>query len=184
MKAFGLHLKNAGFLVLAGILSRAVAGASAQQEPQRPIQLEPIAAEPPQGQKPIVIPPAIVGLAAAPDELQKALDESTLPKAVPELLVELSTRANDIAQTIASGAFGQVWVPAMATKTVALVLEAHTSELPNGPRERVATALKQVVTSAWELDTYGDLGEKAKIDQAYARLAEGITKVKAEYAKQ
>ena len=63
------------------------------------------------------------------------------------------------------------------------MLEAHTSELPNGPRERVATALKQVVTSAWELDTYaGDLGEKAKIDQAYARLAKAISNVKAEYA--
>jgi hypothetical protein len=145
---------------LASILLILVAGLSAQQSPTSP--------------------PA--GLAAAPGELQQALDESTLPQSVPELLAELTRRTNDIQQTIASGAFSAVWVPAMATKTVALALESRTPDLPNAARRIATRAIKQIVTAAWDLDTYGDLGDKARIDAAYARLAAGVTSLKAVYA--
>src|SRR6516225_10630270 len=60
------------------------------------------------------------GLAAASVELVQALDESKLPSTIPELLTELSNRADIIRQTIATGACAEVWVPAMAIKTVAL----------------------------------------------------------------
>src|SRR5262245_43922080 len=91
----------------------------------------------------IVIPPAVTGLSAAPSELQQALDESVLPRSVPELLAELAKRAGDIERTIASGAFGQVWVPAMGTKTVALVLESRTSDLPEARRAAATAATKE-----------------------------------------
>jgi hypothetical protein len=159
----------------------AIAGSAAQQgtpsaNPQGQI------GSPPNEQAPIVIPPATVGLAAAPDELQKALDESTLPKSVPDLLTELTKRADEIQSTVASGAFGQVWVPAMATKTVALVLESHTSELPAGARLAASKAIKQIVTAAWELDTYGDLGDKGKIDASFSQLSAGVSNLKGAYA--
>src|SRR5689334_870989 len=78
---------------------------------------------PPVTQPAVAVPLQTTGLAAAPEELVQALDESKLPSTVPGLLTELSKRADDIRQTIAAGSYGQVWVPAMATKTVALVLE-------------------------------------------------------------
>jgi hypothetical protein len=141
------------------------------------------AQSPPAQAAPVVLPPAAIGLAAAPEELQRALDESVLPTSGPELVAELVKRAGDIQQTIASGAFGQVWVPAMATKTVALVLETHTASLPEGERAGAITAIKQIVTSAWDLDTYGDLGNKEKIDAAYARVATAVLTLKAAYAR-
>jgi hypothetical protein len=140
------------------------------------------APSPPAEAAPVVLPRAAIGLAAAPEELQRALDESALPTSGPELVVELAKRAGDINQTIASGAFGQVWVPAMATKTVALVLETHTTSLPVRERAAAITAIKQIVTSAWDLDTYGDLGNKEKIDAAYARVATAVLTLKAAYA--
>src|SRR4051794_19433403 len=78
----------------------------------------------------IVIPPATIGLDAAPEELREALDESVLPQTVPELLTELAKRAQQIQQTISAGALNQVWVPAMSTKTAAIVLESHTASFP------------------------------------------------------
>lgn len=130
---------------------------------------------------PIVIPPATIGLAAAPEELQQALDESVLPHTVPELLDELAKRAAEIQQTITSGAYGQVWVPAMGTKTVALVLESHADAFPVDARTTARTAIKAIVTSAWELDTYGDLGNREKLDAAYARLSRGVSNLKGAY---
>lgn len=140
-------------------------------------------ASPPAQAAPVVLPPAAIGLAAAPEELQRALDESVLPTSERELVAELAKRAGDIQQTIANGAFGQVWVPAMATKTVALVLETHSRSLPESERAGAITAIKQIVTSAWDLDTFGDLGNKEKIDAAYARLATAVSALKAAYAR-
>jgi hypothetical protein len=133
-------------------------------------------------QQTITIAPAPTGLTNAPVELQKALDESALPQSTPDLLTELAKRAADIQETIASGAFGQVWVPAMATKTVALVIGRRTSTLSDAPRKTAEAAIKQIVIAAWDLDTYGDLGDKTQIDRANARLAAGVSTLKAVYA--
>jgi hypothetical protein len=84
--------------------------------------------------------------------------------------------------TIAIGAFGQVWVPAMATKTVALVLESHVSQLAERERSAAKAAIKQIVVAAWDLDTYGDLGNKEQLDGAYNRLASGVAELKMAYA--
>jgi hypothetical protein len=118
-------------------------------------------------QAPIVIPPATVGLAAASEDLQRA---------------ELAKRAGDVQMTIASGAFGQVWVPAMATKTVALVLESHVSQLAERERSAARAAIKQIVVAAWDLDTFGDLGNKQQLDGAYTRLASRVAELKMAYA--
>jgi hypothetical protein len=126
----------------------------------------------------IIIPPATIGMAAASEELQRALDESILPTTVPDLLVELGKRADDVRDTIAKGAYGQVWVPAMATKTVALVLESHMMDFPGEQRSAIAVAVRQIVTAAWELDTYGDLGNREKLGAAYGRLAMGVSTLK------
>jgi hypothetical protein len=130
---------------------------------------------------PIVIPPATTGLFAGPEELQRALDESTLPQTVPELLAELAKRANDIQLLIASGSFGQVWVPAMGTKTVALALESHVGTLSEPQRAAATMAIKRIVTSAWELDASGDLGNKPKLDAANQHLTTAISDLKAAY---
>jgi hypothetical protein len=124
------------------------------------------------------------GLAAAPEELLEALDESKLPSGIPALLTELSKRANAIQQMIAAGAYAQVWVPAMATKTVALVLERQTPAVTDAGRAKATVAIGEIVTGAWELDTYGDLGNKEKLDAAYGRLSAGVTSLRAAYGQQ
>jgi hypothetical protein len=122
---------------------------------------------------PLQIPPA----------LADALDESRLPSGTPELLAELSKRAGDVEQLVNEGNLSQVWLPATATKTVALVLETHANALPERQRVAVSDSVKRVVTSAWELDAYGDLGDRKKITEAYQRLATAVGDLKAAYGK-
>jgi heavy metal-binding protein len=118
-----------------------------------------------------------------PPALADALDESKLPTGTAELVAELSKRAGDVEQLVNEGNLSQVWLPATATKTVALVLEGHANSLPERQRIAVSDSVKRVVTSAWELDAYGDLGDRKKITEAYQRLSTAVADLKAAYGK-
>jgi hypothetical protein len=120
-------------------------------------------------------------IAAMPPALAAALDETTLPTTVPGLLAELENRAAQINAFIRAGNLGEVWVPAMGTKTVALVLESHTSTIPARQRAAATGAIKRVVTAAWEIDGYADIGNRPKIVEAYEQLASAVTDLKNAY---
>jgi hypothetical protein len=147
-----------------------------------PIRAQQATTPPATGQS-VIVQPARTGLASAPQELVEALDESRLPSTIPELLTELSKRADAIRQTIATGAYAQVWVPAMATKTVALVLERKAPSISEAARAKATVAIKEIVTGAWELDTHGDLGNKEKLDAAYGRLSAGVVSLTSAYGQ-
>lgn len=116
-----------------------------------------------------------------PPELAAALDESTLPSAIPGLLAELTARSGQIDALMKAGNLGEVWLPAMGTKTVALALESRAGSLPPAQRSLVTSAVTRVVTSAWEIDGYGDLGNRTKVVEAYERLASAVADLKAAY---
>jgi hypothetical protein len=120
-------------------------------------------------------------MSQAPAALIAALDEDALPKALPDLLAELTKRGAEVEQMVKDGNLGQVWLPAMGTKTVAIALETHAAALPEQQRASASVAAKRVVTSAWELDAQGDLGNKQKMTEAYQKLASAIVDLKAAY---
>jgi hypothetical protein len=122
------------------------------------------------------------GFSGIPAALNAALDESTLPTGTPELVAELAKRASDVEQMVNEGNLGQVWLPAMGTKSAALALSSHVNSLPERQRAVATLAIKRVVMSAWELDAYGDMGNKQKMSEAYARLASAVADLKAAYA--
>jgi hypothetical protein len=111
----------------------------------------------------------------------EALDESTLPTDTPGLLTELARRAGEVEALVNEGNLSQVWLPAIGTKTVALVLDARATSLPERQRRTIAFAVKRIVTAVWELDAYGDLGNKQKLTEAYARMSTALTDLKAAY---
>jgi hypothetical protein len=79
------------------------------------------------------------------------------------------------------GNISEVWLPAMGTKTVALVLEQHSGSLPAARRALAVSAARRVVTSAWEIDGYGDLGNRTKVVEAYNRMATAVADLRAAY---
>ena len=116
-----------------------------------------------------------------PPALAAALNEEALPKAIPELVAELMNRSGQIDALMREGNLSEVWLPAMGTKTVALALESHAGSLPAAKRSLVTSSVKRVVTSAWEIDGYGDLGNRTKIVEAYQRLTAAVADLKAAY---
>lgn len=120
-------------------------------------------------------------IAPMPPALAAVLNEDVLPKDVPALVAELTNRANQIDKLMKDGNLSEVWLPAMGTKTVALVLEQHASSLPAARRALATSAVRRVVTSAWEIDGYGDLGNRTKIVEAYNRMATAVADLKAAY---
>ena len=118
-----------------------------------------------------------------PPALAEAQDESKLPSAIPDLLAELTSRAKEVEALVNEGNLSQVWLPATGTKTVALVLDSRSSTLPERQRVLVSASVKRIVTAAWELDAYGDLGNRQKIVGAYQRMASAVSDLKAAYAR-
>jgi len=120
-------------------------------------------------------------IAPMPPALAAALNEDVLPKTVPGLIEELTNRTGQIDGLVREGSLSEVWLPAMGTKTVALVLESHAGTLSPAKQAQVHEAVKRVVASAWEIDGYGDLGNKTKIVEAYQSLTAAVTDLKAAY---
>ena len=150
----------------------------------RPVAEPPKPATPPVAQAPPAQTPLILDSPTQiPPALADALDESKLPSATPELLAELTRRAKEVETLVDEGNLSQVWLPATGTKTVALVLDSHSTSLPARQRMAVSASVKRIVTAAWELDAYGDLGNRRKITEAYQRLAAAITDLKAAYGR-
>jgi hypothetical protein len=118
-----------------------------------------------------------------PPGLAEALDESKLPADTNGLLETLTSRAKEVETLVNEGSLAQIWLPAIGTKTVALALDSRSASLPAARRANVQAAVKRVVAAAWQLDAYGDLGNRAKISEAYQRLASAVTDLKAAYAQ-
>lgn len=163
----------------------APAPSSAAPAPAAP-QAAPAAADnnnaAPQFQPPAPPPDLYSGeIAPMPPALAAVLNEEVLPKDVSGLVAELANRAGQIDKLMKEGNISEVWLPAMGTKTVALVLEQHSSSLPAARRALATSAVRRVVTSAWEIDGYGDLGNRTKVVEAYNRMATAVADLKAAY---
>ena len=152
--------------------------AAAPQAPAATPQGEPNRFQPPPGNP---NDPLAGEIAPMPPALAAMVNEEVLPKDVAGLLKELSSRSGDIDRLMKEGNIGEVWLPAMGTKTVALVLEGHSSTLPAARRARATLAARQIVAGAWELDGYGDLGNRAKVAEAWGRMEKAVAELKAAF---
>jgi hypothetical protein len=155
--------------------SAAAPAQAAAQPPAKPTPPAPAPAD----QTPLILDSPL----QVPPGLAEALDESKLPNATPGLLTELTARAKNVETLINNGELAQVWLPAMGTKTVALVLDARATSLPERQRTIVSSAASRIVTAAWEIDAAGDLGNREKITDAYGRLSAAVEELKAAYAQ-
>jgi hypothetical protein len=96
-----------------------------------------------------------------------ALPPAVLPTSMSGLLELLDARQKEVAEAIARGDLGAVWVPAFQARDVAIALEPHVDHLDGERRDAAASALLRVVRTAWLLDAAGDVGNRAQVDAAY-----------------
>jgi hypothetical protein len=126
------------------------------------------------------LPPSSVIAEPAPDPLLVELPPATTPA---EMLGQLTTRSDQIATLIKRGDFGAVWVPAFAAKDLAVALEAHVASLPAKGRLAAGTTLRDVVRTAWLLDSVGDAGNRQDVERAYAAFTAAVTQTLTAFAE-
>lgn len=139
----------------------------------------PAAQAAPAAQAPLILDSPL----AMPPGLAEATDETRLPSDTAGLIAELESRAKEVETLVNEGSLAQVWLPAMGTKTVALALDQRAGNLPERQRTAIAAAVKQIVLASWEIDSYGDLGNRQKITEAYSRLAAAVANLRSQYAQ-
>ena len=111
-------------------------------------------------------PPALSGPAATP-----------IPDTIPEILALIKTRDREIRELIRQGNFAAVWVPAFQAKDLAVALEPHIGHLQPEARDAAEPALQRLVRLAWLLDSFGDLGNRQQVEDAYAAFARAVADV-------
>ncbi len=104
----------------------------------------------------------------------------SLPNSAPELVAVLAEKHAEVKGLLERGQLGAIYVPALLGKDTALKLEGHLSALP--AQARVADAVRRLVLAAWQLDSFGDLGDQVKVTHAYERFAEAVAIITSAYA--
>jgi hypothetical protein len=95
-------------------------------------------------------------------------------QAPESLLSELKARSAEVESLLKSGALGGVYVPALQAKDLAL--EIQTQE-PAAIQDAIEPSVKQIVLAAYQLDTYGDLGDAEKAQEAFRRMSEAVAQL-------
>jgi len=109
------------------------------------------------------------------------LPARVLPTDPKELLTMLTSDSNEVKSLLDQGMLTAVWKPAIDTKDVALALGDRSADLPDDKRVALDDAVHRLMLAAWQLDSFGDLGDKQKLLRAYNSFAEAVQDVKAIY---
>ena len=100
-----------------------------------------------------------------------------IPDTIPEILALIKTRNGEIRDLIRQGNFAAVWVPAFQVKDLAVALEPHIGHLQPPARDAAEPALQRLVRYAWLLDSFGDLGNRQQVEEAYAAFTRAAADV-------
>ena len=90
-----------------------------------------------------------------------------IPDATAEVVAGIMARDKLLRRLIDSGAFTELFIPALQAKELALALVDRTPELAVRHRHDVQIAIRHLVRAAWLLDWYGDLGDQQQVNNAY-----------------
>jgi len=101
--------------------------------------------------------------------------EVAIPDTVEEMVRAVSTRNERIRDLIERGSFAEIYVPAFEAKELALAIDAHSAQLEPKTQATAQLAVKQLVRSAWLLDSFGDLGNRAQIVEAYQTFGAAVS---------
>ncbi len=107
-----------------------------------------------------------------------ALTNTTPPPATAAGIMDaLKTHAAELKDFVDRGVFNEIWVPALASKDVAVYLDDHLDELDAAKREPAQAAVARLVRASWLLDAVGDLGNRPQVVQAYSEYAKALADV-------
>jgi hypothetical protein len=101
--------------------------------------------------------------------------EVGIPETVAGMVREVSVRNERIRALIDKGSFADIYVPAFEAKELALAIDAHSAQLEPRTKSQAELAIKELVRSAWLLDSFGDLGNRQQIVEAYGSFKAAVS---------
>ena len=107
-----------------------------------------------------------------------------IPEDPNEIAMELAIRNVTVQNLVRDGGFTEIWIPALEAKDLALALTVHLDRLAPGQQLPVTLAVKELVRAAWLLDWYGDLGNRQRVEAAYAIFGQAAEIIVATYDRQ
>jgi len=105
-----------------------------------------------------------------------------IPEKAVDILSMLSERNRQIQDLIEKGSFGEIYVPAFQAKDLALALELQTKQMSVKAQKTVTLATERLVRSAWQLDAYGDMGDRNLITGAYEVFSNAVRELEVAFA--
>ena len=105
----------------------------------------------------------------------------SIPDQPRDIAVEILSRDTRIQELMQTGAFTDVYIPALEAKDLALALTPHLDALAPGQQVPVRLAVKTIVRSAWLLDWYGDLGNRQRVEEAYTIFEGAVHDIRTAY---
>jgi hypothetical protein len=115
----------------------------------------------------------IFASAAAP---RAAPSELTVPESEEDIYREILRRDERIRALLSSGAWPDLYIPALEAKD--LMLSLLQKEGPD-----LAGPAKKLVRAAWLLDVHGDRGNRLDVEAAYRLFEEAVSELRAAHAR-
>jgi hypothetical protein len=114
---------------------------------------------------------------AAPASAPPAQTTSVNKPVAPDSLIEdLKARSAEVESLLNVGSLGGVYVPALQAKDLALEIQGRQ---PAANQEALEASVKQIVLAAYQLDTYGDLGDAEKAQEAFRSMSTAVARLDA-----
>jgi hypothetical protein len=98
----------------------------------------------------------------------------TPPRMPAALLTDLRSRREEVASLVEQGALGGLYVPALQAKDLALDIQSRQR---GANQDAIEESVRQIVLAAYQLDTYGDLGDGEQVAAAYRRFSAAIARL-------
>ena len=125
------------------------------------------------------VPPASDSVPVTADSVPIDLP---VPETISEMLAQLKTRQQQVAELIEAGNLTDVFVPAFQAKDLAVALEPRQDRLTPEKRAAAQSALVELVRTAWLLDAFGDLGNRRQVAEAYTLFSSSVERTVAAFA--
>ncbi len=114
-------------------------------------------------------------VAEAPEDFL-VLPEFRIPETSDGIYAAIKDRDDRIKQLIETGAWPDLYIPALEAKDLMLALVDKEPDI-------VGVPAKKLVRAAWLLDVFGDMGNRVEIERAYGLFAESMLELEVARAR-
>jgi hypothetical protein len=91
------------------------------------------------------------------------------------LLTDLETRRAEVASLVKTGGFAAIYVPALQAKDTALEIQTRHASTAGVDQDAVEASVRQIVLASYQLDTFGDMGDGEKVQEAFAAFDRAVS---------